>query len=125
MPLEESLEKYIGMNGWALNTVKHLDYRAGNLFQKELLLPNYPVPSREMITLGKTLFSEKALSEDGRRSCATCHEPAKYFTDQLTKNQSMISHADLKRNTPTLFYAGLSERPVLGRAGQHAERPDS
>ena len=103
LPLEERLEKYIRENRWEINTVKRLDYGAGNLFQKEVL-PINKVQSAEMISLGKALFFEKALSGDGSRSCATCHEPAKYFTDQLARNQSMIDHTNLKRNTPTLFY---------------------
>jgi len=104
LPLEEILAKYIRENGWELKTVKLLDYRAGNLFQKEVL-PNKNFQSAEMIALGKALFSEKALSGDGSRSCATCHQPTKYFTDQLSRNQSLINHKDLKRNTPSLFYA--------------------
>ncbi len=104
LPLEESLEKYITKNGWEINTVAHLDYRGRNLFQKEVI-SSKNIRSADMITLGKTLFSEKALSGNGSRSCATCHEPAKYFTDQMARNQSMMNHADLKRNTPTLFYA--------------------
>jgi cytochrome c peroxidase len=108
LPLEESLEKYIRENGWELNTIKHLNYAGGNLFQKELL-PNQRVRSTEMIKLGKTLFFEKALSGNNSRSCATCHEPAKYFTDQLTRNQSMTSHTVLKRNTPSLFYVAYQQ----------------
>ena len=104
LPLEENLEKYIRQNGWELKTVKHLNYLAGNLFQKEVI-PNKNVQSSEMIALGKTLFSEKLLSGDDRRSCATCHEPTRYFADQLTSNKSMIGNANLKRNTPSLFYA--------------------
>ena len=36
-----------------------------------------------MIRLGRELFFEKALSGNQTRSCATCHQPDKYFTDQL------------------------------------------
>jgi cytochrome c peroxidase len=33
------------------------------------------------IALGKQLFSDTRLSRDGRRSCATCHDPARVFAD--------------------------------------------
>ena len=108
LPLEEKLEKYVRDNGWEINTVKHLDYGSGNLFRKELR-PNQKDRSTEMINLGKTLFFEKALSGNNSRSCATCHEPSKYFTDQLTRNQSMNNRASLKRNTPTLFYVAYQQ----------------
>jgi cytochrome c peroxidase len=108
LPLEERLEKYIRENGWELNTVKHLNYGGGNLFQKELL-PQKNIESAGMITLGKSLFFEQALSGNNSRSCATCHEPSKYFTDQLTRNQSMTGHTYLKRNTPSLFYVAYQQ----------------
>ncbi len=45
-----------------------------------------PVPednplSENKVALGKRLFSEKALSRDSSVSCATCHDPARVFTD--------------------------------------------
>ena len=55
--------------------------------------------------LGRRLFFEKALSGSRTRSCATCHQPDKYFTDGLVKNISLEGGL-LPRNTPGLLYAG-------------------
>lgn len=56
--------------------------------------------------LGKMLFYDSSLSSDNTRSCATCHNPEKAFTDGLTVNTSLTG-SNLKRNTPTLAYAAL------------------
>ena len=104
LPLEKKLEKFILENGWELHSAKYLNYRAGHLFQREVI-PVQNAGTADMILLGKTLFLEKALSGNGSRSCASCHQPEKYFTDQLSRNLSMSRRASLKRNTPGLFYA--------------------
>ena len=50
---------------------------------------NFPIPdlprdnplSEEGVRLGRELFFDKQLSVNASQSCATCHEPAKSFTD--------------------------------------------
>ena len=61
-------------------------------------------PSDTLINLGRKLFFEKTLSGNNIRSCATCHQPDKYFTDQLIANRNINDSRPLRRNTPTLFY---------------------
>ncbi|HEU4470679.1 MAG TPA: cytochrome c peroxidase [Flavisolibacter sp.] len=56
--------------------------------------------------LGKRLFYDPVLSKNNQRSCASCHQPGKAFSDGLPKSQS-LSATDLKRNTPTLLNAAL------------------
>jgi cytochrome c peroxidase len=88
-----------------------LQYRLGyNLFDPEFLKVDsfykQPVTSNPgMIALGKRLFFEKAISGNGQRSCASCHQPEKYFTDGLAKSSPLSGHGTIPRNTPTLFYA--------------------
>jgi cytochrome c peroxidase len=55
--------------------------------------------------LGRRLFFEKALSGNGTRSCATCHQPERYFTDGLVRNKSLPGDSPLPRHTPGLLYA--------------------
>ncbi|MCA9244145.1 MAG: hypothetical protein KDA32_09335 [Phycisphaerales bacterium] len=52
--------------------------------------------------LGRVLFFDKRLSADGTRSCATCHQPDKAFTDGRDISDSPIDH---DRNTPTVLNA--------------------
>ncbi|MFT3936791.1 MAG: cytochrome c peroxidase [Chitinophagaceae bacterium] len=59
------------------------------------------------IALGKQLFYEPLLSTTGKRSCASCHQPAKAFTDGLPKALQLDEHSTLPRNTPTLWNASL------------------
>ncbi len=56
--------------------------------------------------LGEKLFYDTNLSKDNNRSCATCHNPEKAFTDGLKTNVSLTG-SNLARNTPTLTYASL------------------
>lgn len=61
----------------------------------------------EKIALGKTLFYDNILSTSKKRSCATCHNPALYFTDGVAKNRALNANKTLQRNTPTLLNAAL------------------
>lgn len=59
------------------------------------------------IALGKRLFFDPILSGNGKRSCASCHQPDKSFTDGLTKNMDITGKKSIARNTPTLINAAL------------------
>jgi cytochrome c peroxidase len=68
--------------------------------------------SKEKIALGGILFNSTVLSATGTKSCASCHNADKAFTDGLPKAagiRDIISGKDviLLRNTPTLTYAGF------------------
>jgi cytochrome c peroxidase len=67
--------------------------------------------SDEKVALGKKLFSDPILSGSGKRSCQSCHQPEKAFTDGLVKNTVIDETALLGRNTPTLINAAL--QPAL------------
>lgn len=63
--------------------------------------------SNEKILLGKRLFSDPMLSGSGKRSCQSCHQPEKAFTDGMAKNTIIGKKELLGRNTPTLINAAL------------------
>jgi cytochrome c peroxidase len=67
-------------------------------------LPAVRAPSPESVALGRRLFFERRLSRDGRVSCATCHDPARAFTDGRTVAVGVEGRAGT-RNTPTLLNA--------------------
>ncbi len=59
--------------------------------------------------LGKQLFFDTRLSGSGKMSCASCHEPAKAFTDGIafsTKDDGKQN----TRNSPTMHNTGYYER---------------
>lgn len=109
LPLQTALATAIRRWDLELQTQKNLDYRAENLLSKNAIrLGAAGVPSEEEKAkreLGETLFSETALSGIGDRSCATCHQPARFFNDNLAKSAALDPRSPLKRNTPTLLYA--------------------
>jgi cytochrome c peroxidase len=59
------------------------------------------------IALGKKLFFDPLLSGTMTRSCSSCHQPQKYFTDGMVKNLDIMGKKPIARNTPTLINAAL------------------
>lgn len=65
-----------------------------------------PAPADNPVTeakvaLGRELFFDTRLSGAGDRSCATCHQPDRAFTDGRTRGKA-IGGGDLARNTPAI-----------------------
>lgn len=86
---------------------------ARTLFDADAFDPDFYAPapkhrsSPAKVALGKKLFYDPVLSEGGTRSCASCHQPEKAFTDGLPKAAALPGRGQLLRNTPTLLNAGL------------------
>ena len=83
-----------------------------NAFNPRAYAPSSaPQPTDELIALGAKLFLDPRLSGAGTRSCASCHDPRRAFTDGLPKAASVDHHgAIVARNTPTLINAALQPR---------------
>ena len=59
---------------------------------------------QELKAIGKLLFYDPILSQNNKRSCASCHNPATYFTDTvLTTSLQFDGKKFLPRNTPSLI----------------------
>jgi cytochrome c peroxidase len=59
----------------------------------------------ERVAIGRSLFYDKRLSGTLTRSCASCHNPSRSFTDGLTKAEAIGGNSFLNRNTPSLWNA--------------------
>ncbi|CAN5345720.1 cytochrome c peroxidase [soil metagenome] len=59
------------------------------------------------VALGKVLFFDPLLSGNNARSCASCHQPERAFTDGRPKSRAFGSRKSVIRNAPTLLNAGL------------------
>ena len=83
------------------------------------LPPGFPTPlvpadnpmSAAKVALGERLFSDPVLSGDGRVSCATCHDPARAFTDGRRTPRGAKGDR-LPRNAPSLL--DVAYAPALG-----------
>ena len=79
-----------------------------NVFDADFFTPNEEAHyTKEKKALGILLFFDPVLSGNGNRSCASCHQPDKAFTDGLIKNMALSGNKLVKRNTPTVLNAGL------------------
>jgi len=90
-----------------------LNQQARTLFDTNAYNVNAYVPDQvytmttAKVALGKKLFADPMLSGTGTRSCRSCHQPEKAFTDGLERNTVLNGDKLLRRNTPTLLNAAL------------------
>lgn len=63
--------------------------------------------------LGQKLFFDKGLSRNGQIACATCHEPARFFTDGRARAKGA---AETNRNAPTVM--GTQNLPFVFHDGR-------
>lgn len=85
----------------------------GGLNAAPLGLPPVPIPSNnpqtpEKIKLGDKLFRDARFSADGKVSCATCHVPAKAFTDELSVSKG-FNNLTGTRSAPTVINAAYMQ----------------
>lgn len=79
-----------------------------NAFDPTFFLPySYDQPTTQRVALGKTLFFDPGLSGNGQRSCASCHQPNRAFTDGETSSLTLDAKNRIDRNTPTLVNAAF------------------
>jgi cytochrome c peroxidase len=101
-----------------------LDDNAGSIFDKTLYraqtvkgIFSFVEDSamlNEINRIGKLLYYDPILSGNNKRSCASCHNPAAYFTD-TTKVTPMEfdGRTSLARNAPTLLNAEFNHLLML------------
>ncbi len=80
-------------------------FQAG-IFNVNRFLDDFSTSS-DKIELGRKLFFDTQLSSNNKRSCASCHQPGKAFTDGLKTSIALDGHSSLPRNAPTLWNAAL------------------
>ncbi|MCF2494574.1 cytochrome-c peroxidase [Dyadobacter chenhuakuii] len=121
LPLQKHLNLMIREMGLDTAAPGMLRYDAPHMLSPGALQPAASVRdeglSSKRAALGKKLFFETRLSGNSSKSCASCHNPANYFTDGLPKSMGIKAHAVVKRNAPSLFYAAAQHNQFWdGRA---------
>ncbi len=81
----------------------------GDAFNVNRFLDDFST-SPEKTELGRKLFFDNQLSSNNQRSCASCHEPGKAFTDGLKTSLAIDGHSSLPRNAPTLWNVALQRK---------------
>jgi len=85
---------------------------AATLFDTGVFNPDFYTGNRQWfsnpakVALGRALFHDPVLSGGGGRSCASCHQPGRAFTDGLALSAT-LNGGTLRRNTPTILNAAL------------------
>ncbi|MGD1848168.1 MAG: cytochrome-c peroxidase [Salibacteraceae bacterium] len=98
------------------NAQQPLNYRNRAWFDAQFFTPYYFAKlsrkdDREGVrALGKLLFFDPVLSKNLQRSCASCHNPQKGFTDGLAKSLAMDKKGTVDRNAPTILNAVFAKR---------------
>ncbi len=98
--------------------LRALQATAKTLFQDSIFTTLYYAPSyskdfyakgdfKQTAELGEALFYDPILSGNNRRSCSFCHQSERGFADNLPKSLNFEGNGFIKRNSPTLFNAGL------------------
>lgn len=128
LPAQTYMGKLITLLQLETNSKGYLNYKPDHLFSKEILpSQNFNKSENpftaEMVLLGEKLFFAKDLSGNQSRSCATCHQPEKYFTDGLSKSTAFDGHNTVRRNAPSILYAAQQHGFFLdGRAASLEEQ---
>lgn len=93
-----------------------INYNSGNLFDEDFLNPYFYVKlskkedNDKVRELGKTLFFDPVLSGNGKRACASCHDPQKGFADGVAKSMAFDFQGDVGRNAPTVINAAYATK---------------
>jgi cytochrome c peroxidase len=110
-PLNKSIVQFHDLSKLEWNKRNHaIKLNQGFLFGGENFNVQYfsiyyhdTVNIQQQAQLGKLLFFDPALSGNNKRACASCHHPAKAFTDGYARNKEFEGTDLLLRNTPTLI----------------------
>lgn len=93
-----------------------VNYQAGGLFDPSFLNASYYVAvphdviNSKTSALGRLLFFDPVLSSNRQRACASCHDPAKAFTDGKPKSEAFDHAGTVSRNAPVLVNCVYSDR---------------
>lgn len=126
LPMQQQLGAFIKKEKLELNTTAYLNYNAPNMFSRDFLknMDTAVFKNQTSIAaLGKKIFFDTGLSSNGKVSCGTCHRAEQFFNDGKVKSTSLMADSVLKRNTPTLLYAGKQHFQFWdGRAANLSEQ---
>lgn len=114
-PLYEEFGKWDGRED-DLKEFSGWNVKSKNLFSSDFLDPYFYTllkpseDSQELRSLGKSIFYDQDLSQNGKMSCAACHLQENAFTDLKVKSQGNVEGKTVLRNSPSLYNAVFAKR---------------
>lgn len=102
---EKTEEKVAAEHKWTPNQISVLKQFIFPSKAAEKDATNRVVDNKSAAILGKSIFFDKRFSSNQKISCASCHQPALYFTDGLKTAKGI---EPTSRNTPTIVNASES-----------------
>lgn len=114
-PLYEEFGKWDGRSD-DLKEFSGWNADSKNFFSSDFLNPYFYTllkkeeDSPELRKLGKEIFFDQEVSDNGKMSCATCHLPENAFTDAKIKSPSNVEGKTVLRNSPSLYNAVFAKR---------------
>ncbi|MCX8532633.1 cytochrome-c peroxidase [Chryseobacterium luquanense] len=114
-PIYEELGKWDG-NKDDLQEFSGWNASNKNFFSSDFLNPYFftllkdSEDNDDLRSLGKKIFYDETLSDNGKMSCATCHLPENAFTDLKSKSLSNVEGKTVLRNSPSLYNAVFAKR---------------
>ncbi|QXP68259.1 cytochrome-c peroxidase [Polaribacter sp. AHE13PA] len=129
-PLYGNLLEFQNLNNITLEPYKKhaQNYKVKNIFDANFINSDFyselvylPLDNKKTIKLGKLLFNDPQLSNSGKMSCLTCHDPNKGFADGLPKSISNKKGGFGARNAPTILNAGYSTGYFLDMRASNLE----
>ncbi|MBW8522807.1 cytochrome-c peroxidase [Chryseobacterium chendengshani] len=112
---------YEELGNWDGNTEDLKEFSGWNVANKNFFSSDFLDPyfytilkssedSDDLKALGKEIFYDQNLSDNGKMSCASCHLPENAFTDLKTKSLSNAEGKTVLRNSPSLYNAVFAKR---------------
>ncbi|MGG5207414.1 cytochrome-c peroxidase [Chryseobacterium sp. MIQD13] len=114
-PLYEELGNWDGRED-DLKEFSGWNVKSKNLFSSDFLDPYFYTllksseDNADLRSLGKSIFYNQNLSQNGKMSCAVCHLQENAFTDLKVKSQSNVEGKTVLRNSPSLYNAVFAKR---------------
>ncbi|UFH32466.1 cytochrome-c peroxidase [Chryseobacterium sp. C-71] len=112
---------YEELGSWDGNTDDLKEFSGWNIANKNFFSSDFLDPyfftilkgsedNDDLKALGKEIFYDQNLSDNGKMSCASCHLPENAFTDLKTKSLSNVEGKTVLRNSPSLYNAVFAKR---------------
>ncbi len=95
------------------NENRFLRVSAKTLFDSGAFNPDYfrpnnsPLTNDAMVAVGRALFNDPLLGGNGARSCASCHQAERAFSDGLPTSRRFSGQGHIARNAPSLYNVSL------------------